>query len=499
MDGVELLKKKDEIQAITNTKSLSSDNLNLRIEGKDCSKCGEHKPYTEFRKDHYQKDGYQTACKNCNDFNLPQTAITLFKKEIKPLLKKAGKPLHIDEIHEGINTSYKTTYVSVLLSKFKKKGWLYGWPVGGVKGGKKVYSLISEQEYLRQHYNPEESGVAWIDDEELLKQCSKCEDILPESYFNKSHICHICESKKVKKSKEQNNLEKVEINTTTDPEPPTDENEMLIKLFLNSKRIEGCTEKTLDFYEISCNNLLKIGKNIKKITTEDLRNFFGEMSTQMKKISMDNHRRNLSSFFRFLEEEEYIDKNPIRRIKRIKYPKLVKNAFTNEELFLIRESCENNRDRAIIELLSSSGIRVGELTNIKIDEVNFDHKEIIVFGKGEKERIVYFNDTSKMHILKYLSERTDNNKYLFVSLNKPHARLSIGGVETCLRKLGKKLGFRVYPHRFRRTMATNAIDKGMSLEQVQQLLGHVNMDTTLVYAKVKQSNVKFSHDKYLGG
>lgn len=493
MDGVELLKRKDEIRSLVNNKTQFSYDTNL----KKCMDCGELKQYSEFRKDRYQLDGHQTACKKCSDLRLPPTAITLFKEEIKPILEKTSKPLSVGEIHEGIDVDYKMSYVSVLLSKFKKKGWIFSWPVGGVKGGKKVYSLISEQEYLHQHYNPEESGVAWVDDDELLKQCSKCEDVLPESYFNKGHVCHICESKQIKIR--QNNVEKQEISTTITKPEGTSENDKLIKLFLNSKRIEGCTEKTLDFYEISCKNLLKIEKDIKEITTEDLRNFFGEMSQKMKKISMDNHRRNLSSFFRFLEEEEYIDKNPIRRIKRIKYPKLVKKAFTNEELFLIRESCKNHRDRAIVELLLSSGIRVGELTNIKIDEVNFDRKELIVFGKGEKERIVYFNDTSKMYILKYLSERTDDNPYLFVGKNKPHKRLSHGGVETNLRKIGEKLGFRVYPHRFRRTMATNAIDKGMSLEQVQQLLGHVNMDTTLVYAKVKQSNVKFSHEKYLGG
>lgn len=216
------------------------------------------------------------------------------------------------------------------------------------------------------------------------------------------------------------------------------------------------------------------------------------------KVTVDNVRRNLSSFFSWLEEEDHILKSPVRRIHKIKTKTAVKEIISDENIETLRDNCGEKRDLAIIDILYSTGMRVGELVNLDIDDLNFEERECIVYGKGDKERKVYFDARTKLHLQNYLDSRQDSNKALFVSLNYPYDRLKISGVEIRLRKLGRKLNIdRIHPHKFRRTMATRAIDKGMPIEQVQKLLGHQQIDTTMKYAMVNQSNVKSSHRKYI--
>lgn len=242
-------------------------------------------------------------------------------------------------------------------------------------------------------------------------------------------------------------------------------------------------------------------KKVVNFTTDDIRAYLAVYQRKHKssKVTIDNIRRIFSSFFAWLEEEDYIIKSPVRRIHKVKTGTQVKEVLTDENLETLRDNCKNIRDLAIIDLLSSTGMRVGELVKLNREDVNFNERECIVFGKGNKERMVYFNARTKIHLQQYLASRRDRNKALFVSLAKPHARLGISGIESILRKIGRNCKIsRVHPHKFRRTLATMAIDKGMPVEQVQQLLGHVKIDTTMHYAMVNQNNVKLSHRKYIG-
>ena len=244
-----------------------------------------------------------------------------------------------------------------------------------------------------------------------------------------------------------------------------------------------------------------IGKTPAQINTDDLRRYLTEYQIQRKssRVTIDNIRRILSTFFSWLEDEDYIVKSPIRRIHKVKTAKILKDTYTDEALELMRDTCGSLRDLAIIDLLASSGMRVGEMVALNRDDINFNERECVVFGKGSKERLVYFDARTKIHLQNYLDSRTDNNPALFVSLRAPHTRLMIGGVESRLRELGRHLNLpKVHPHKFRRTLATSAIDKGMPIEQVQQLLGHQKIDTTMHYAMVKQQNVKLAHRKYIG-
>lgn len=276
----------------------------------------------------------------------------------------------------------------------------------------------------------------------------------------------------------------------------------LVEAFLSAKKVEGCSEKTLRYYYSTINNMiLHIGKTAKHITTDDLRQYLDsyQRKSSASKVTIDNIRRILSSFFSWLEEENHILKSPVRRIHKVKTGKTVKETYTDEALEIMRDSCETDRDLAMIDLLASTGMRVGELVKLNISDINFNERECIVFGKGDKQRRVYFDARTKIHLARYLQRRTDDNPALFVSLQSPHERLQISGVEIRLRKLGRKLGItKVHPHKFRRTLATMAIDKGMPIEQVQRLLGHQSIDTTLQYAMVNQNNVKLSHQKFLG-
>ncbi|MCC8136786.1 MAG: tyrosine-type recombinase/integrase [Clostridiales bacterium] len=278
-------------------------------------------------------------------------------------------------------------------------------------------------------------------------------------------------------------------------------NNELLELFLSAKRVEGCSEKTMHYYETTIAKLfLTIDIHVTHMQTDDLRNYLSEYqkNRQCSKGNIDNIRRVLSSFFSWLEEENYILKSPMRRIHKIRTAKTVKETYSDESLETMRDQCGNIRDLAIIDMLASTGMRVGELVKLNIVDIDFENRECVVFGKGSKERPVYFDARTKIHLKNYLDSRLDDNPALFVSLQKPHSRLEISGVEIRLRQLGRKLGIpKVHPHKFRRTLATRAIDKGMPVEQVQRLLGHAKIDTTMQYAMVDQNNVKNSHKKYI--
>lgn len=280
------------------------------------------------------------------------------------------------------------------------------------------------------------------------------------------------------------------------------ENLRLMNAFLSAKHIEGCSEKSLTYYRKTIEVMLeKVGKGITHITTDDLRSYLTDyqIEKQSSKVTIDNIRRILSSFFSWLEDEDYILKSPVRRIHKVKTATTIKETYSDEALEIMRDNCETLRDLALIDMLASTGMRVGELVLLNREDINFEERECVVFGKGSKERMVYFDARTKIHLQNYLAERTDTNNALFVSMKAPYERLQIGGVESRLRELGKRLNLqKVHPHKFRRTLATMAIDKGMPVEQLQRLLGHQRIDTTLQYAMVKQSNVKLAHRKYIG-
>ena len=286
---------------------------------------------------------------------------------------------------------------------------------------------------------------------------------------------------------------------TPQQENPT--NQDLLNMFLSAKRVEGCSDKTLRYYETS---MLRFFNSVKcqvtHIQTEEIRTYLSEyqQKTQCSRSNIDNIRRILSSFFTWLEDENYIIKSPVRRIHKIRSSQTVKETYSDESLETMRDQCGCIRDLAMIDLLASTGMRVGELVRLNVEDIDFENRECVVFGKGSKERPVYFDARTKIHLKNYLAIRTDDNPALFVSLLSPYKRLEISGVEVRLRKLGRKLGMtKVHPHKFRRTLATRAIDKGMPIEQVQQLLGHAKIDTTMQYAMVNQNNVKNSHRKYI--
>lgn len=274
-----------------------------------------------------------------------------------------------------------------------------------------------------------------------------------------------------------------------------------LQLFLDAKKIEGCSERTIQYYSSTVERMLQdIEQPIRKITTEEIRKYLVNYQkiNNCSKVTVDNIRRNISSFFSWLEEEDYILKSPMRRIHKIKTKQPVKEIISDEAIELLRDGCECIRDLAMIDLLYSTGIRVGELVNLNISDVDFEARECIVFGKGDKERKVYFDAKTKLHLQDYLKKRDDGNPALFVSLDAPYDRLKISGVEIRIRTLGRKLNMeKIHPHKFRRTMATRAIDKGMPIEQVQKILGHSQIDTTMQYAIVSQTNVKTSHQKFI--
>lgn len=279
------------------------------------------------------------------------------------------------------------------------------------------------------------------------------------------------------------------------------QNEDLLALFLTAKGVEGCSSKTLEYYKSTIGKMhAVIQKPYTQLTTNDLRKYLSNYERQngSSKVTIDNIRRIFSSFFSWLEDEDYIVKSPARRIHHVRSPKLVKEVLSDEDLEVLRDGCETVRDRAIIDILASTGMRIGELVRLNIDDLNLQERECLVLGKGNKQRPVYFDARTKLHLIEYLKSRSDNHPALFICLRGKPKRMTIGGIESRLRSLGRRLTLqRVHPHKFRRTLATNAIDKGMPIEQVQKLLGHARIDTTMHYAMVNQSNVKASHRKYL--
>lgn len=279
------------------------------------------------------------------------------------------------------------------------------------------------------------------------------------------------------------------------------DNAVLLDVFISAKKIEGCSDKTLRYYRSSIDKLvLAVGRNVCEISTNDIRCYLAELQETrgLSKVTMDNLRRIYSSFFSWLEDEDYITKSPVRRIHKVRTDALVKEVLTDENIEVLRDTCHELRDIAMVDLLLSTGMRVGELVRINCEDIDLHGRQCVVFGKGNKEREVYFNARTKIHLQRYLEQRVDRNPALFVSLKSPYNRLTISGVEVRLRKLGEQANIsRVHPHKFRRTLATMAIDKGMPIEQVQKMLGHVRIDTTLHYAMVNQANVKAAHRKFL--
>ena len=278
--------------------------------------------------------------------------------------------------------------------------------------------------------------------------------------------------------------------------------EVLLKNLSEAEaQIEGCSERTLQYYRVTVEHLLcSISTPVRKMNTEEIRSYLSgyQQINGCGKVTVDNIRRNISSFFSWLEEEDYILKSPMRRIHKIKTKQQVKEIISDEAIEQLRDHCSCSRDLAMIDLLYSTGIRVGELVNLNIADVNFEARECVVFGKGDKERRVYFDAKAKLHLQNYLNSRSDGNPALFVTLDAPHDRLKISGVEVRLRTLGRCVNLtKIHPHKFRRTMATRAIDKGMPIEQVQKILGHSQIDTTMKYAMVNQTNVKTSHQKFI--
>ncbi|MFA7436321.1 MAG: site-specific tyrosine recombinase/integron integrase [Bacilli bacterium] len=310
-------------------------------------------------------------------------------------------------------------------------------------------------------------------------------------------------SQQLKKLKEvlQKTLYNLRIEKLYETENKNSINNSLLDSFISSKRVEGCSKKTINYYKYTLTNIFNnVNKEILHLTTDDIRGYLDNYQKDSKatKITVDNIRRVLSTFFKWLEEEDYIVKNPVKKIHKIRTGKAVKETLSDESIELLRDNCNNLRDLAIIDLLISSGIRVGELVNLNISDINFSSRECIVFGKGDKERKAYFDAKTKLHLEEYILSRSDNNEALFVHLKKPHNRLNISGIEIIVRKLDQKLKIeKVHPHKFRRTLATKAIDKGMPIEQVQHMLGHTKVDTTLQYAMVEQNNVKIAHRKFL--
>lgn len=309
-----------------------------------------------------------------------------------------------------------------------------------------------------------------------------------------------CRQMKLLKVSLQEQLQGVRISQTETPN--AEDNLLVLDSFISAKRIEGCSERSMRYYRTTIEQFLTaVCLPITQITTAQIREYLVRYQSERQcgKVTIDNMRRILSSFFAWLEDEDYIVKSPVRRIHKVKTDSLVRETLSDEQLEQMRDKCDNLRDLAMLDLLTSTGMRVGELVRLNRVDLNLQERQCVVFGKGNKERIVYFNARAKIHIEAYLRERTDSNPALFVSLNAPYRRLQISGVERRLKVLGRSADIeRVHPHKFRRTLATMAIDKGMPIEQVQRLLGHVRIDTTLHYAMVSQQNVKMSHRKYLG-
>lgn len=328
----------------------------------------------------------------------------------------------------------------------------------------------------------------------LLKGDTSMEEKLVKIINEMADYLNIAQMKK---------LQEVLLKNLSDARPEKEQvsNEEYLKMFIDAKQIEGCSTRTLQYYQVTVEHLLKnIDIPIRKVTTDEIRTYLAEYQQRnnCSKVTVDNVRRNISSFFSWLEEEDYILKSPMRRIHKIKTKQPVKEIISDEMIEMLRDHCRCTRDLAMIDLLYSTGIRVGELVGLNISDIDFEERECIVYGKGDKERRVYFDAKAKLHLQNYIKTRNDTNPALFVTLDAPYERLKISGVEIRVRELGRRLNIeKIHPHKFRRTMATRAIDKGMPIEQVQKILGHSQIGTTMQYAIVNQNNVKTSHRRYI--
>lgn len=272
--------------------------------------------------------------------------------------------------------------------------------------------------------------------------------------------------------------------------------EKVLRLYIASKRLENCADSTLENYERCVRMMMQgLNKRLQDITTNDLR-FYLAVYRDQRKISMsymETLRHYISSFFTWLTDEGYINRNPARRLKRVKVPQKIKKPYTAEEREHLKDIAKTQRDLAIMELLYSTAGRIGEVVAINRDDVDFYRKEIVIYGqKGKKERTVYLTDGCIYHLKKYLDSRSDDNPALFVSLRKPYNRIGKNGIEAMLRKLGLAAGIHAHPHKFRRTMLTDGGARGIPLQELQAYAGHTKADTTMLYISVKEESVKAS-------
>jgi len=282
-----------------------------------------------------------------------------------------------------------------------------------------------------------------------------------------------------------------------------------VKMFVASKKAVNRQENTLKQYTTEiCKMLDFLGKRIEDITAMDLRYYYGVMREQhgIKMTTMQTRLHYLSSFWDFLTTEELVTSNPVKRVGILKLAKTIKKPFSQEEMEALRVNCTVLRDRALMEFLYSTGVRVSELALLNVCDIEMGRQELIVFGKGSKERKVYLTDNARFYLKRYLKERMKEegiteeelvNKPLFATLDQPHARLTVAGIQYMFRQLGRRAGVKkVHPHRFRRTIATDLLNRGMPVEQVSKLLGHEKLDTTMIYCTVQEENVKDSHRKF---
>ena len=270
--------------------------------------------------------------------------------------------------------------------------------------------------------------------------------------------------------------------------------------FLDVKALEGCSKATIENYKFNLNKfLLGVGKDPTEIATQDIRKYLADYKRErgVSNTTLDNMRRVFQSFFTWMHREGYVLKDPCAAVNKIRADKIIKNPYSDEEMELMREAAKNLREKAIIEVLYSTGMRIGELEKLNKDDIDFVNGKAIVFGKGAKEREVYFNVKAQLALKKYLENRNDTNEALFVGLQSPYNRLKVSTYEKILRELGGRCGVHCHPHRFRRTCATILLNKGMPIQEVSKVLGHAKLETTLIYCEINQQSVAANHKKYM--
>lgn len=282
----------------------------------------------------------------------------------------------------------------------------------------------------------------------------------------------------------------------------TDQNGMnYLQVFLENFRQNGKSEGTIEQYRFHLSRMLSyIGRNVQEIEDDDLIDYMHKYK-QLRKVSgryLNSMRLVFNSFFRWLQRRKIILRNPVDGLEPIKYRQVVKKPLSPEELERVRCACGRERDLAIVEFLYSSAVRVSELTQLNREDIRWESDDVMVLGKGNKEREVYLNARAHYHLKLYLDSRTDDNPALFVSTRAPHERLTKAGVEHIVGEIGRMAGVEnVHPHRFRRTAATDLLRMGMPIEQVQELLGHVKIETTRIYCTVTREQVRASHRRYM--